>query len=151
MNASVLTGRNGAGKTTLLRLLLNEYKPDAGEIILDFRHACIAYLAQDIPDLKGTVAESGADGAAHHAAEGDWKVEMEAEHWIALAGLQPELPFRLSFRRTKTAHTSGPRPGVSDPDALLLDEPDQPSRHQFHRLDGGCVAHLAQGLIVHHP
>ena len=88
-----LTGRNGAGKTTLMRLLLGEHKPDSGEIITT-PGTRIAYLPQDIPtDLKGTIAEVVAEGAAHHEAEGDWKVEMESEMWIDKVGLKPETLF----------------------------------------------------------
>ncbi len=117
-----LTGRNGAGKTTLLRLLLGEQKPDGGEIIVT-PGTRIAYLPQDIPiDLQGTVAEIVAEGAAHHALEGDWKAELEAERWIALTGLRPEALFTsLSGGQKRRALLA--RALASDPDALLLDEP----------------------------
>ena len=117
-----LTGRNGAGKTTLLRLLLGELKPDAGEIIVN-PGTRIAYLPQDFPaGLKGTVAEIVAEGAEHHAHEGDWKVEYEAERWIALAGLQPEALFE-SLSGGQKRRVLLARALASDPDALLLDEP----------------------------
>jgi ATP-binding cassette subfamily F protein uup len=117
-----LTGRNGAGKTTLMRLLLGEHKPDAGEIIVT-QGTRIAHLPQDIPmGLPGTVAEIVGEGAAHHEAEGDWKVEMEAEIWIDKVGLKPETLFS-SLSGGQKRRVLLARALASDPDVLLLDEP----------------------------
>jgi ATP-binding cassette subfamily F protein uup len=117
-----LTGRNGAGKTTLMRLLLGEHKTDSGEIITT-PGTRIAYLPQDIPtDLKGTIAEVVAEGAAHHEAEGDWKVEMEAELWIDKVGLKPETLFS-SLSGGQKRRVLLARALASEPDVLLLDEP----------------------------
>jgi ATP-binding cassette subfamily F protein uup len=117
-----LTGRNGAGKTTLLRLLMGAPQPDAGEIITT-PGMRIAYLPQDIPeDLPGTVAEIVAQGAVQHAIEGTWKVELEAERWIGLAGLQPNAPF-ASLSGGQKRRVLLAKALASDPDALLLDEP----------------------------
>jgi ATP-binding cassette subfamily F protein uup len=117
-----LTGRNGAGKTTLMRLLLGEHKPDSGEIIVT-PGTRIAYLPQDIPSgLPGTVAEIVGQGAAHHAHEGDWKVEMEAELWIDKVGLKPETVF-TSLSGGQKRRVLLARALASDPDVLLLDEP----------------------------
>jgi ATP-binding cassette subfamily F protein uup len=117
-----LTGRNGAGKTTLMRLLLGEHKPDSGEIITT-PGTRIAYLPQDIPTgLPGTIAEIVAEGAAHHEAEGDWKVEMEAELWIDKVGLKPETLFS-SLSGGQKRRVLLARALASEPDVLLLDEP----------------------------
>jgi ATP-binding cassette subfamily F protein uup len=117
-----LTGRNGAGKTTLMRLLLGEHKPDSGEIIVT-PGTRIAHLPQDIPmGLPGTIAEIVAEGAAHHEAEGDWKVEMEAELWIDKVGLKPETLFS-SLSGGQKRRVLLARALASEPDVLLLDEP----------------------------
>ncbi len=44
-----LVGRNGCGKSTLMKLLVGQYKPDSGEVVLQ-RGARAGYLTQD-PDL----------------------------------------------------------------------------------------------------
>jgi len=117
-----LTGRNGAGKSTLLRLLLGEQKPDGGEVILT-PGTRLAYLPQDIPvDLAGSVADIVGEGAAHHAQEGDWKVEIESERWIALAGLPAESAF-ASLSGGQKRRVLLARALASEPDVLLLDEP----------------------------
>lgn len=117
-----LTGRNGAGKTTLMRLLLGQHAPDSGEIIVT-PGTRIAHLPQDIPlDLPGTIAEIVAEGAAHHEAEGEWKVEMEAELWIEKVGLKPDTPF-ASLSGGQKRRVLLARALASEPQVLLLDEP----------------------------
>jgi ATP-binding cassette subfamily F protein uup len=116
-----LTGRNGAGKTTLLRLLTGGHRPDSGEIIVS-NGTRVAYLPQDIPDLKGSIADIVAEGATHHEVEGDWKVEMEAELWTGKVGLDPAARFEaLSGGQKRRVLLA--RALASDPDVLLLDEP----------------------------
>ncbi len=117
-----LTGRNGAGKSTLLKILLGLQKPDSGEVIVT-PGTRVAWMPQDIPEgLPGTVAEIVREGARHHAAEGEWKVEMEAERWIATAGLRPDAAFdALSGGQKRRVLLA--RALASEPDVLLLDEP----------------------------
>jgi ABC transport system ATP-binding/permease protein len=117
-----LTGRNGAGKSTLLRMLLGEAKPDAGEVIRS-PGLRVAYLPQDIPThLSGTVAQIVGQGADHHAEEGQWRVEMEAERWIDLAGLPPEANFQsLSGGQKRRVLLASAL--AAEPEVLLLDEP----------------------------
>ncbi len=117
-----LTGRNGAGKTTLMRILLGQQAPDSGDVIVT-PGTRIAHLPQDIPEgLPGTVAEIVAEGAAHHAGEGDWKVEMEAELWTEKVGLKPDALFS-SLSGGQKRRVLLARALASEPDVLLLDEP----------------------------
>jgi ATP-binding cassette subfamily F protein 3 len=44
-----LIGKNGTGKTTLLKLILEQYRPDGGEIHKN-KQATIGYLSQDVLD-----------------------------------------------------------------------------------------------------
>jgi ATP-binding cassette subfamily F protein uup len=117
-----LTGRNGAGKTTLMKILLGLQKPDAGDVIVT-PGTRVGWLPQDIPEgLPGTVAEIVGEGARHHAHEGDWKVEMEAELWIGKVGLKPETLF-ASLSGGQKRRVLLAKALASDPDVLLLDEP----------------------------
>lgn len=117
-----LTGRNGAGKTTLLRILMGTVPLDGGEVIRSPGKR-IGYLPQELPPfLPGTVADVVREGALVHAAEGDWKVDLEAEQWAAKSGLPPHRPFaELSGGQKRRALLAQALAG--DPDLLLLDEP----------------------------
>ncbi|HNY30543.1 MAG TPA: ATP-binding cassette domain-containing protein [Fibrobacteria bacterium] len=116
-----LTGRNGTGKSTLMRLVLGEHEPDSGDIVRDSATR-IAYLPQEIPDLPGTVADIVAEGASHHVQDGDWKIELEAERWIAKAGLPSHMEFS-SLSGGQKRRVLLARALASEPTLLLLDEP----------------------------
>ncbi|MCB9495288.1 MAG: ATP-binding cassette domain-containing protein [Fibrobacteria bacterium] len=116
-----LTGRNGTGKSTTMRLIIGEHEPDSGEIIRDAQTR-VGYLPQDIPDLPGTVGEIVREGAAYHALEGEWKVDLETERWVERVGLDPDSDFaKLSGGQKRRVLLA--RALAGEPDLLLLDEP----------------------------
>jgi ATP-binding cassette subfamily F protein 3 len=116
-----LVGRNGHGKTTLLRMITGEELPDSGNIIIPKGYS-IGYVVQEPDFTSATVLEEGCEGLHADEKEQTWKVEK------VLAGLgfrAPDLekdPFELSggFQvRLNLAKIL-----VSNPDLLLLDEPN---------------------------
>src|SRR5512146_3487220 len=60
-----LVGPNGAGKTTLLRVLLGEYRPEAGTRVLA-RGTRIGYLPQEAAEkFEGTVLDRALEAHRH--------------------------------------------------------------------------------------
>ena len=116
-----LTGRNGAGKSTLMKLVMGEHELDGGEIARD-GETRIGYLPQEIPVLEGTIHDIVREGALHHAAEGDWKVDIETENWVGRVGLDPKASF-MSLSGGQKRRVLLARALAGDPDLLLLDEP----------------------------
>ena len=133
-----LTGRNGAGKSTLMRLVTGEHEVDKGEIVKD-ASTRIAILPQDIPDLPGTVSEIVREGAEHHAHDGEWKAELEAERWVEKAGLPHDALFS-SLSGGQKRRVLLARALASEPDLLLLDEPT-------NHLDIASIAWMEDVLL----
>ena len=132
-----ITGPSGAGKTTLLKLILREYIPDSGEIILD---------GEDLAKLKGkeiprirqqmgcvfqdfkliperTLRENVEIAlAVTKIPEKEWKNRVE--HVLKLVGLDERVnlfPSQLSGGELQ--RTSMARALVINPKILLADEP----------------------------
>lgn len=116
-----LVGRNGFGKTTLLHILLGQIEPDSGEISLP-RNYRFGYLQQQIHFTQDTVIKEACLGLREDVSLNSWKVEK------VLAGLGFT---REDLQRHPQEFSGGyqirlnlAKVLVSDPDLLLLDEPN---------------------------
>ena len=116
-----MVGRNGHGKTTLLRMITGAEEPDSGNIIIP-RGYTIGHVLQEPDFTHPNVLKEGCEGLHEEEKDQVWKVEK------VLAGLgfgAPDFekdPFELSggFQvRLNLAKIL-----VSNPDLLLLDEPN---------------------------
>ncbi len=116
-----LVGRNGFGKTTLLQMLLGQVEPDSGEISIP-RNYRFGYLQQQIHFTQDTVIKEACLDLREDASLNSWKVEK------ILAGLGF---IREDLQRHPQEFSGGyqirlnlAKVLVSDPDLLLLDEPN---------------------------
>jgi len=116
-----LVGRNGHGKTTLFHLILGNIRPDSGAISIPKGYR-IGYLEQHINFTQDTVLSEGCLGLSEDDKYETWKVEK------ILSGLgfskddmnKPCSAFSGGYQiRLNLAKVL-----VSNPDMLLLDEPN---------------------------
>jgi cell division transport system ATP-binding protein len=132
-----ITGPSGAGKTTLLKLILREYLPDKGEIVLDGKDlakvkdkeipkirqqmGCVFQDFKLIPER--TLRENVEIAlAVTKIPEKEWKDRVE--HVLKLVGLEERLnlfPSQLSGGELQ--RTSMARALVINPKIILADEP----------------------------
>lgn len=116
-----LIGNNGHGKTTLFRFIIKEEIPDAGKIIIP-RNYRIGHVKQEVKITEKTVLLEAALGLQEKDPKYFWKAEK------ILFGLG----FRSQDMQTDPANLSGgfqvrlnlAKVLVSEPDMLLLDEPN---------------------------
>lgn len=132
-----LTGASGAGKTTILRLILREFLPDAGKIILDKKDITklpkreIPYLRQQIGSVfqdfkvlpERTVAENVEVALAVIGVEqSEW--EGRIRNILKLVGLEKRarlFPQQLSGGELQRVSLA--RALVVNPKIILADEP----------------------------
>ena len=167
-NRVVLFGPSGSGKTLTLRAIAGLMRPDAGSITLDGRTLCdsaqnifvlprerrIGYLFQDyalFPHL--TVTQNVAFGLTPlfgrlSAANRD-RVHSIME-LFGIAGLADSRPARISGGQRQRVALA--RALVSDPSALLLDEPfsalDIPLRQRVRVELAGILNRLDIPLVM---
>ena len=116
-----LIGNNGHGKTTLFRLIIKEEIPDAGKITIP-RNYRIGHVKQEVIITEKTVLLEAALGLREKDPKYFWKAEK------ILFGLG----FSSQDMQTDPANLSGgfqvrlnlAKVLVSEPDMLLLDEPN---------------------------
>ena len=83
-----LVGPNGAGKTTLIKVLLGEYRAEAGNRVLS-KGTRLGYLPQEAAEkFDGTVLDRALEA---HRVTLDMREELDALHQ-QLAGIAPEDP-----------------------------------------------------------
>jgi ATP-binding cassette, subfamily F, member 3 len=116
-----LVGRNGYGKTTLFQMLMGQMEPDSGSIDIP-RNYLLGYLEQQISFTRDTVLKEGCLGLKEDIATAGWKVEK------ILSGLGFT---KTDFGRNPLEFSGGyqirlnlAKVLVSEPDLLLLDEPN---------------------------
>ena len=116
-----LVGRNGHGKSTLLQMILGNMDPDSGTIAIP-RNYRIGYIEQHIHFSKPTVLEEGSLGLPPGDEYDTWKVEKI----LSGLGFSEE-----DMNRSPSEFSGGyqirlnlAKLLVSNPDMLLLDEPN---------------------------
>ena len=82
-NSYLILGENGAGKSTLIKLILNQYKPQNGTILINNEHdlSCIknlkiGYMAQDDPHFSLTLKENIVFGSTFNSEKFDYVIRM---------------------------------------------------------------------------
>ena len=116
-----LVGRNGHGKTTLFHIILGNIQPDSGSVSIPKGYR-IGYLEQHINFTQDTVLQEGCLGLREEDKYETWKVEK------ILSGLgfsQDDMDKPCSaFSGGYQIRLNLAKVLVSEPDMLLLDEPN---------------------------
>jgi len=149
-----LMGQNGAGKSTIFGLILNEYKPESGEVHIT-NGATIATARQVIPreQLALTVREFFANalesGGRKKVYDLDPRIDtilevvnLKAHKAVDKDGEHVDIKDRIvkTFSGGQQARLLLASALIQDPDILLLDEPT-------NNLDKAGIEHLTQFLI----
>lgn len=135
---AAIVGPSGVGKTTLVSLLLQFYRPQKGQVIIDGRPAAayelrslrrrIGYVPQSPTLLKGTIADNlryGDPEASDAEIQAAARVAGIHEFVAALPeGYASQVGERgVNFSEGQKQRLAIARALVKDPDIVILDEP----------------------------
>jgi len=158
-------GPNGGGKTTLIKVMLGLFKPDRGEVLVfggppESALQRIGYVPQDI-GMKQSFPVSVEDVVlmGRLRGGGGWRPFGRADR-KAVQAVMEEMRVR-EFRRRQIGELSGgqkqrvfvARALVSDPEALILDEPtasvDTQGQTEFYQLLKGLNQKVTIVVVSH--
>jgi ABC-type Mn2+/Zn2+ transport system ATPase subunit len=152
-----IVGPNGAGKTTLLQAILGTLRPKAGAITAHKRPLTFGYVPQaqtmddHFPLTALDIVVMGRYrklGLVHRPGRADRQRALLALEQVGIAELAPRLFREMSGGQKQ--RTLMARALVSDPDALVLDEPttamDVAAEHATMELVDRL--HAERGLLV---
>ncbi len=160
-----IVGRNGAGKTTLLQLILDEYKPDSGNIL---RSGKLLHVAQSHNNCDNTTTVSDALGVStllqaldrvnrgevnqhdFDALSDNWDIEGRiklALEAFQLSSLDLQSPFnQLSGGQKTKLHLA--KTLIFPADFLLFDEPSNNLDSQSKQVLQQYIQQAKQGVII---
>ena len=116
-----LVGRNGHGKSTLFQMIMGNEEPDSGSITAPKNYR-IGYLEQHLNFTKSTVLEEGCLGLPEGEEYDSWKVEKILTGLGFSEGDMNRAPSEFSGGYQVRLNLA--KILVSNPDMLLLDEPN---------------------------
>ncbi|MDO4814178.1 MAG: ATP-binding cassette domain-containing protein [Gemella sp.] len=126
--ANAYLGRNGSGKTTSFRILLDIFKADKGEILLDGKpfdrsKVKIGYLPEErgMYDGVGLVDQLVYFGMLKGMAKSDAK--REAKRWLDFFELEDNKKQLKTLSKGNAQKIQIIQCVIDDPDILVLDEP----------------------------
>lgn len=121
-------GRNGSGKTTTFRLLLDIFRPDSGEILLDGKpidrkNVKIGYLPEErgMYDGVGLVDQLVYFGMLKGMTKRD--AVREAKRWLEFFELEDNKKQLKTLSKGNAQKIQIIQCVIDDPDILVLDEP----------------------------
>ena len=139
-----IIGPNGGGKTTLIKMMLGLVKPDKGKIIYNIPHSIgnskIGYLPQvhgfdsKFPISVRDVIMSGISGKKRLVSRHTQEERDKSDYWmekLGISNLSNKPIGNLSGGETQRVFLC--RSLISEPDLIILDEPDTYVDNRFEK------------------
>lgn len=124
-----LLGRNGAGKTTVMRIIMDIFRPDSGQVLLDGVPVCrsgakLGYL----PEERGLYRSSQVAEQLVYFARLRGLSRPDAEkavnHWLERLGMEKYRKRKLeTLSKGNQQRVQLALALINDPDVVILDEP----------------------------